>query len=168
MKAPHIDGQGDIAIDDVLHGANDAQRMQGELVQLRAAAVEELPLMLAIDQDLGGLRRQHQLVVDALRQFVQGGGDIADQLDVRGIVTLFVSGQHVDMHQRSVTVIPHGRLVLHRTIADADDQVGEMQESIPCLVVEQPNPPGEAGKVVLIDRAGGLIGAGYRDMAFFQ
>jgi hypothetical protein len=43
-----------------------------------------------------------------------------------------------------------------------------MQESIPCLVIEQPDPPGEAGKVVLIDRAGGLIGAGNRDMAFFS
>ena len=120
--------------------------------------------MLAVNQDLGGLRRQHQLVVDTLREFVQSGGNIADQLDVRGIVALFVSRQHVDMHQRGVAVIPHGRFVLHRAIADADDQVGEMQESIPRLVIEQPNPPGEAGKVVLIHRAGGLIGAGNRDM----
>ena len=142
--------------------------MQGKLVQLRAAAVEQLPLMLAVNQDLGGLRRQHQLVVDTLREFVQGGGNIADQLDVRGIVALFVSRQYIDMHQRGVAVIPHGRFVLHRAIADADDQVGEMQESIPRLVIEQPNPPGKAGKVVLIHRAGGLIGAGNRDMAFFQ
>ena len=66
-------------------------------------------------------------MVNTPGEFVQRGSDIADQLDIRGIVALFISGQYVDMHQRGVTVIPHRRFILHRAIANTDDQVGEMQ-----------------------------------------
>ena len=56
MEAAHVDGEGDIAVDDILHCPHDAQRMKGKLIQLRAAAVEQLALMLAIGEDLRRLR----------------------------------------------------------------------------------------------------------------
>jgi hypothetical protein len=85
-------------------------------------------------------------MADASGQFVQRRGDIAHQLDIRGVVTLFISGQHVDMHQRRVAAVPHRRFILHRAVADADDQVGEVQQAVAGLVVKQSDPAGEARK----------------------
>jgi hypothetical protein len=76
MEAAHVHGERHVAVDDVLHGPHDAQRMQGKLVERGAAAVEQIPLMLAIDQDFGRLLAQHQLMVDPVGQLVQRGGDI--------------------------------------------------------------------------------------------
>lgn len=56
MEAAHVHGQRDVAVDDILHGANDAQGMQGKLVELRAAAVQQLALVLAVAEDLRRLR----------------------------------------------------------------------------------------------------------------
>ncbi len=107
-------------------------------------------------------------MIDILRQLVESAGDIAHQLDIRGIVALFIGGQHVDVHQRRVAAVPHRRFVFHRAVADADHQVGELQQTVPGLVVKQPNPAGEAREVILIHRSGGLIGAGDWNMAGLQ
>ncbi len=107
-------------------------------------------------------------MIDILRQLVESAGDIAHQLDIRGVVALFIGGQHVDVHQRRVAAVPHRRFVFHRAVADADHQVGELQQTVPGLVVKQPNPAGEAREVILIHRPGGLIGAGDWNMAGLQ
>ncbi len=85
-------------------------------------------------------------MIDILRQLVESAGDIAHQLDIRGVVALFIGGQHVDVHQRRVAAVPHRRFVFHRAVADADHQVGKLQQTVPGLVVKQPNPAGEAGE----------------------
>jgi hypothetical protein len=51
VEAAHVHGERHVVIDDVLHGAHDAQRMQGKLVERGAAAIEQIPLMLAVDQN---------------------------------------------------------------------------------------------------------------------
>ncbi len=107
-------------------------------------------------------------MIDILRQLVESAGDIAHQLDIRGVVALFIGGQHVDVHQRRVAAVPHRRFVFHRAVADADHRVGELQQTVPGTVVKQPNPAGEAREVILIHRSGGLIGAGYWNMAGLQ
>ena len=76
VEAAHIDGKRHVVVHDVLHGAHDAQRMQGKLVKRCAAAVEEVPLMLAIDQNFRGALAQFKLVLNAAGEQVQRGGDI--------------------------------------------------------------------------------------------
>ena len=168
MEAAHVDGERHVVIHNVLHGAHDAQRVQGELVKRGAAAVEQIALMLAIDQNFGGTLAQLELTIDPVSKQVQRFGDIPHQLQIRHVVTLFISGQHVDVHQRRVAAVPHGRLVLHRTVTDADNQVRQMQQPVTRLVIEQADAAGKAGEVLLVYRPGGLIGAGDRNAAFLQ
>ena len=168
MEAAHVDGQGHVVIHDVLHGPHDAQRMQGELIKRGAATIEQIALMLAVDQNFGGPLAQLQLVIDTVSELIQRFGDVPHQLQIRHVVTFFIGRQHVDVHQRGVAAVPHGRLVLHRAVADADNQVRQMEQPVARLVIEQTDASGEAGEVLLIHRAGGLIGAGDRNTAFLQ
>ncbi len=76
MEAAHIHGERHVVIHDVLHGAHDAQRVQGKLVKRGAAAVEQIALMLAIDQNFGGPLAQLELTIDAVSEQVQRFGDV--------------------------------------------------------------------------------------------
>jgi hypothetical protein len=142
MEAAHR--RSAFAVDDILHGAHDAQRMKGKLIQLRAAAVEQLALMLAVGEGSPPPAGLTPAYGDTPGQFVQGRGDIADQLDIRGVVALFISGQHVDMHQRRVAVI-HIAGSFDRAVADADDQVGEVGRRSPAWLLNSPTRPAKRG-----------------------
>jgi hypothetical protein len=50
--------------------------MQGKLVERGAATIEQIPLMLAIDQDFRGALAQLQLMLDPAGKQVQRSGDI--------------------------------------------------------------------------------------------
>ncbi len=106
-------------------------------------------------------------MIDILRQLVESAGDIAHQLDIRGVVALFIGGQHVDVHQRRVAAVPHRRFVFHRAVADADHRVGELQQTVPGWLLNSPTRPAKR-EVILIHRSGGLIGAGDWNMAGLQ
>ena len=101
--------------------------MQSKLVERGAATIEQIPLMLTIDQDFRGALAQLQLMLDPTGKQVQRSGDIPHQLKIRHVVTLFIGRQHVNVHQRGVAAVPHRRLVLHRAVADADNQIRQMQ-----------------------------------------
>lgn len=105
---------------------------------------------------------------DPAREQVQRFGDVPHQLEVRHIIAFFIGGQHIDMHQRGVAAVPHGRFVFHWAVTDADNQIRQMQQSVACLVVKEADTSGKAGEMFLIHRPGRLIGTGDRDAAFLQ
>ena len=124
--------------------------------------------MLAIDKNFRGAPAEFKFVLDSTGKQIQRGGNIPDQFQIGNILALLIGGQHVNVHQRGVAAVPHGRLVLHRAVADADNQVRQMQQPVARLVVKEADASGEAGEVFLIHRPGGLIGAGDRNTASLQ
>ncbi len=71
METAHIHRQGNVFINDVLHGAHDAQRMQGELIQLMAAHRQQFTLLLAILEDFSRLRAEVQRRFNPRGEFIQ-------------------------------------------------------------------------------------------------
>ena len=107
-------------------------------------------------------------MIDPVSEQVQRFGDIPHQLQIRYIIAFFIGRQHVNVHQRGVAAVPHGRLILHRAVADADNQIRQMQQPVARLVIEQTDASGKSGEVLLVHRPGGLISAGDRNAAFLQ
>ncbi len=86
-------------------------------------------------------------MIDILRQLVESAGDIAHQLDIRGVVALFIGGQHVDVHQRRVAAVPHRRFVFHRAVADADHRSASCSRRSPAWLLNSPTRPAKREKL---------------------
>ncbi len=118
--------------------------MQGKLIQLMAAQRQQFALLLAILQDRRRLRAEGERVANLRRQLVQRGGNIPHQLGVRQIAAVAVGWQHINMHQRRRTAVPHRRFVLNRAVANGDNQIRLFQQAISGLIVKQPDAAGKA------------------------
>ena len=101
------------------------------------------------------------------RKRPQAGGDVAQQFDVGPVVAIGVGRHAVEMDELArLAGIPQRRVVLDGIEPDRQHQVGGVEQPVGGLVMEQPDPAGEAVQVLARHDARRLVRC-WRWQAFF-
>ena len=92
-----------------------------------------------------------------------GGGAVAQQLDIGSVALIVVGRDAVDVDELALALrVPQRGVVFHRIEPHRDDDVRFVEQAVGRLVVEQPDAAAEAVEPVARHDARGLIGAGDR------
>ena len=163
---PDVAGDGGVVVEDVAHQQDQPGRVHEPCARLglSGAVVDQRQLLAELGRPRGGGGRDRQ-AGQRRPERVDGGGDVAPQLESRAVVVVVRRRDGVDVDDAAARVgVPDDGVVLDGVVADRDHQVGLVERQVGRLVLEQPDPAEVVVLEVPRDESGGLERLDHRQL----